>query len=76
MKKEYKNFQINLGRDRTAIVSLSYPKWFRFFIKFLRLDIFSGHFFNRKVFNLNLNYKNDGTYREPLELKDIIGVYK
>lgn len=70
MKEEFKHFTLKLGRDRSAGIVLHYPWWCRYLLRFFRLKIYSG-FMGDTEFNLDLNYKDDGTYREPLNINDI-----
>lgn len=75
MKEEFKHFTLKLGRDRTAGIVLHYPWWCRYFLRFFRLKIYSG-WFGKTEFNLDLNYKLDGTFRPPLDIKEITGAWK
>lgn len=71
----FKRFDLKLGRDRTAGIVLHYPWWCKYFLRFFKLKIYSG-FMGETEFDLDLNYKLDGTFRAPLHIKDIKGAWE
>ena len=69
--KSTKRFEIKFSRDRKIILSLEYPRWMGFLLKFMGLRIYipipmpKEHFFD-------LNKKLDGTYEEPLVMEEFL----
>lgn len=75
MKQENKIFELKFSKDRKAILSLSYPKWMNFFIKrFCKLRIYKPIPAQGQI-NFNLKYKNDGTYRHPVNFEQWMDNY-
>ena len=65
MKTEMKKYCLQRKRDRQVIICFEYPRWMKFFMRFCRLRI-SWTFFN--VAELDLLYKDDGSFRESIHI--------
>ena len=66
MKKEIKVYGFITGPDKGFHINIIFPSWMKFLMRFCSIFLIEPF---KGIHKLDLHYKNDGSFREKIDLR-------